>query len=54
MRDESGGQPDILRCEASRGVVGRERWSHTFSTSNVTWRFRFFVSISTCRERSSM
>jgi len=33
----------------SRGVVGCERRSHTFlHYSNVTWRFRFFISISTC------
>jgi len=41
-----------------RGVVGWERvgkaFPHLFCTSNVTWRFRFFISISMCSTWSSL
>jgi len=39
----------VAKIIGSPGVVGWERRSHTFlHNSNVIWRFRFFISISTC------
>jgi len=39
----------VAKIIGSPGAVGWERRSHTFlHYSNVTWRFRSFISISTC------
>jgi len=39
----------VAKIIGSPGVVGGGRRSHTFlNYSNVTWRFRFYISISTC------
>jgi len=37
-----------------KSSVGWERVPTLFCTSNVTWRFRYFISISTCSAWNSI